>query len=96
MGVVPRRRRCIAVWIFIRKRFDSSLGFAQRYIGCSHPEVAHEGYFMICKQCNNAYELVQHTAIDAAIHAQAKHMGFAVETQMVELLGTCAACRAYA
>ena len=63
------------------------------YIGCSHPEVAHERYFMICKHCNNAYELVQHAAIDTAIHAQAKHMGFDVETQMVELLGTCAACR---
>ena len=63
------------------------------YIGCSHPEVAHEGYFMICQQCKNAYELAQHTAIDAAIAAEALQMGFAVHTQTVEILGTCADCR---
>lgn len=66
------------------------------YIGCSHPEVPHEGYFMICKHCNNAYELAQHSTIDTAIAAEAEQMGFAVETQMVEILGTCAACRAVA
>ncbi len=66
------------------------------YIGCSHPEVAHEGYFMICQQCSNAYELAQHTAIDAAIAQEALLMGFAVQTQTVEILGTCAACRAQA
>ena len=66
------------------------------YIGCTHPEVAHEGYFMICQQCNNAYELAQHTAIDAAIAQEALLMGFAVQTQTVEILGTCAACRAQA
>ena len=63
------------------------------YIGCSHPEVAHEGYFMICKECNNAYELAQHSAIDTAISSEAQQMGFTVETQMVEILGICAACR---
>ena len=63
------------------------------YIGCSHPEVAHEGYFMICKQCNNAYALVQHRQIDTAISSEAEQMGFTVETQMVEILGICAACR---
>ena len=63
------------------------------YIGCSHPEVAHEGYFRICKECNNAYELAQHSAIDTAISSEAQQMGFTVETQMVEILGICAACR---
>lgn len=63
------------------------------YIGCRHPEVAHVGYFMICKDCNNAYELAQHTAIDTAIASEAELMGFAVENQMVEIFGTCAACR---
>ena len=63
------------------------------YIGCRHPEVAHVGYFMICKQCNNAYELAQHTAIDTAISSEAELMGFVVETQMVEIFGTCATCR---
>ncbi len=63
------------------------------YIGCSHPEVAHEGYFMICNQCNNAYVLVQHSQIDTAISSEAEQMGFTVETQMVEILGICAACR---
>lgn len=66
------------------------------YIGCSHPGVVHAGYFMICKVCHNAYELAQHTAIDAAIAEEALQMGFAVETQTVEIFGICADCRALA
>lgn len=66
------------------------------YIGCSHPEIPHAGYFMLCKQCQNAYELAQHTAIDSAISAEAQQMGFVVDTQMVEIFGTCAACRGLA
>ena len=63
------------------------------YIGCRHPEVPPVGYFMICKQCSNAYELAEHTAIDTAIAAETELMGSPVEPQMVEIFGTCAACR---
>ncbi len=64
------------------------------YIGCKAYIVADEGYFMICKkERNNAYELAQHSAIDTAISSEAQQMGFTVETQMVEILGICAACR---
>ena len=45
------------------------------------------------EQIKGAYELVQHSAIDTAISSEAEQMGFTVETQMVEILGTCAACR---
>ncbi|MDY7220007.1 transcriptional repressor [Denitrificimonas sp. JX-1] len=63
------------------------------YIGCRHPEVAHVGYFMICKKCHNAYELAEHTAIDTAIATEATAMGFSVDTQMVEVFGACSFCR---
>lgn len=66
------------------------------YIGCSLPEDPHEGYFMLCKQCDNAYELAQHAAIDEVIDETAEQIGFVVDTKMLEIFGTCASCRGLA
>lgn len=62
------------------------------FIGCNHPGQSHQGHFLICRQCNTAIEIEQ-PAIGAAIQAAAAEVGFAVEGQMVEVLGLCARCR---
>ena len=62
------------------------------YIGCNHPGHSHQGHFLICRQCNAAIE-VEQPAIGAAIQAAATEVGFAVEGQMVEVVGLCARCR---
>lgn len=61
------------------------------FIGCAHPEHAHEGQFLICRACHTAIELEQ-PAISEAIVAGARGVGFAVETQTVEIVGLCGAC----
>ncbi|WP_437879969.1 zinc uptake transcriptional repressor Zur [Pseudomonas sp. LRF_L74] len=62
------------------------------FIGCNHPEHAHQGQFLICKGCNTAIEL-EKPAISEAIVASARDVGFAVESQTVEIVGLCASCR---
>lgn len=63
------------------------------FIGCTHPEHAHQGQFLICRACHAAIELEQPT-ISAAIVASAAGVGFSVETQTVEVVGLCAQCKA--
>ena len=62
------------------------------FVGCSHPEHAHQGQFLICRGCNAAIELEQATISDAII-SSAAGVGFAVESQTVEVVGLCAGCR---
>ncbi|MBO3276116.1 zinc uptake transcriptional repressor Zur [Pseudomonas schmalbachii] len=61
------------------------------FVGCNNPEHAHEGQFLICRACHTAIELEQ-PAISDAIVAGARDVGFAVETQTVEVVGLCSAC----
>ena len=62
------------------------------FMGCSHPEHAHQGQFLICRQCHVAIELEQ-ASISDAIVASANDVGFSVETQNVEVVGLCGTCR---
>lgn len=65
------------------------------FIGCSHPEHAHHGQFLICRVCHVAIELEQDSISDAIV-ASAKGVGFTVETQTVEIVGLCGNCRSAA
>lgn len=62
------------------------------FIGCNHPQHAHQGQFLICRGCHAAIELEQ-PAISQAIISEAAVVGFAVESQTVEVVGLCAGCR---
>ena len=62
------------------------------FIGCNHPEHAHQGQFLICRDCHVAVEL-EHKTISDAIVTSALGVGFAVEGQTVEVVGLCAACQ---
>ncbi|WP_439860267.1 zinc uptake transcriptional repressor Zur [Pseudomonas sp. MBLB4136] len=62
------------------------------FVGCNRPEHAHQGQFLICRQCHAAIELEQ-TAISQAIVSAAANVGFSVEGQTVEVVGLCSGCR---
>ena len=62
------------------------------FIGCNHPEHAHQGQFLICRTCHVAVEL-EHKTISNAIVESALGVGFVVEGQTVEVVGLCAACQ---
>lgn len=65
------------------------------FIGCSHPEHQHQSQFLICRECHVAIELEQ-DSISNAIVSSATAVGFAVETQTVEVVGLCGNCRGQA
>jgi Fur family zinc uptake transcriptional regulator len=62
------------------------------FIGCSQPEHAHQGQFLICRSCHAAIELEQASISEAIVGAAVK-VGFAVETQTVEVIGLCGGCK---
>ena len=62
------------------------------FIGCSHPEHAHQGQFLICRNCHAAIELEQKSISDAIV-SSALGVGFTVEGQTVEVVGLCSGCR---
>ena len=61
------------------------------FMGCNHPEHAHQGQFLICRECHIAIELEQ-ASISEAITLGAKNVGFRAEGQTVEVVGVCSAC----
>jgi Fur family zinc uptake transcriptional regulator len=63
------------------------------FTGCNHPTHAHQGQFLICRECHAAIEL-QHPAISQAVISAATEVGFTVEAQTIEILGICAGCKA--
>ena len=62
------------------------------FIGCSHPEHAHQGQFLICRNCHAAIELEQKSICDAIV-SSALVVGFTVEGQTVEVVGLCSGCQ---
>ncbi|MEB0039186.1 MULTISPECIES: Fur family transcriptional regulator [unclassified Pseudomonas] len=63
------------------------------FTGCNHPTHAHQGQFLICRECHAAIEL-QHPLITQAVISAATEVGFTVEGQTIEILGICAGCKA--
>lgn len=62
------------------------------FVGCTHPNEPHAGYFLLCRQCKNAIE-IQEPQINVAVQQAAQQADFSIETQTVEVLGLCAHCR---
>jgi Fur family zinc uptake transcriptional regulator len=62
------------------------------FVGCNHPEHAHQGQFLICRTCHAAIELEQKSISDAIV-ISAKDVGFIVEAQTVEVIGLCSGCQ---
>ncbi|GHE19551.1 Fur family transcriptional regulator [Halomonas urumqiensis] len=63
------------------------------YVACPCPEHVHGFQLLICKQCGLVEEL-HLDDVDAQLALRARELGFRVERQTIELLGSCEACRA--
>ncbi|MDP2227548.1 MAG: transcriptional repressor, partial [Moraxellaceae bacterium] len=63
------------------------------FMGCSHPAASHAGYFLLCQCCGNAEEIEDTAPLAKALNAAAKAAAFQVESQTLELAGTCRHCR---
>ncbi len=62
------------------------------YVGCSNPEHSHSGQFLVCEGCGTATEL-NDPRITRTVSEGARELGFRVQRQTVEILGTCPACQ---
>lgn len=61
------------------------------YVACPCPEHAHGFQLLICGKCGRVDEL-HLDDISAQLGEQARHLGFRIERQTIELLGRCDAC----
>jgi Fur family transcriptional regulator, zinc uptake regulator len=62
------------------------------FVGCAQPRRAHQGQFLICQDCGLVRE-IHAPAVSAAVSRSARRAGFAVQRQMVEVLGKCERCQ---
>lgn len=63
------------------------------FVGCAHPDRDHAAGFLICRECGSAAELDGKT-LSKALDKELTARGFTVDSQVIELSGTCPHCRA--
>ena len=61
------------------------------FVGCSHPDHAHQCQFLICSDCRTVVEL-ESEQIGRSLKREAAALGFQVREQSVELTGLCPEC----
>lgn len=62
------------------------------FVGCEHPQEAHQAILMICDQCGDILE-EDNPAVRAALDDLAQQTGFAPRSAVIELRGLCRNCR---
>ncbi len=63
------------------------------YVACCHPGGEHGACFLICSRCRKVAE-IEDGALDIALAQAAAGRGFAMRRIVLEIEGTCPACRA--
>jgi len=61
------------------------------FIGCVHPENAHDAKFLICRSCRSVAEL-DSPPVDDALQKFIKNTGFDIDHKVVEITGLCRFC----
>lgn len=62
------------------------------FVGCPHPEQAHQGCFLICRRCHSTSEL-DSGPVHATLQKSARPLGFIIEQETVEVTGLCPNCQ---
>ena len=71
--------------------FIHKLESINAYVGCHHPDEAHQVPFLICDECSNAAELCDER-VAQLLGEQARERGFAPRAQTLEVHGLCRDC----
>ncbi|MEO5622560.1 MAG: transcriptional repressor [Dokdonella sp.] len=72
--------------------FIHKLESINAFVGCHHPNEAHQVPFLICDVCANADEVCDER-VSRLLTEQAKDRGFRARAQTLEVHGVCADCR---
>lgn len=62
------------------------------FVGCQDPSVAHEGQFLICRECRSVAEMDDREIVNV-VESKASQRGFSAIRQVLEIEGLCSACR---
>lgn len=62
------------------------------FIGCPHPRQPHQRFFLICRQCAAAVELISEP-VATSIRRAAEAAKFSQESASLEIIGLCPACQ---
>ena len=71
--------------------FIHKLESINAFVGCHHPDEAHQVPFLICDVCANAVELCDERVADL-LGSQARERGFVPRAQTLEVHGVCRDC----
>ncbi|MCL7744621.1 transcriptional repressor [Guyparkeria hydrothermalis] len=63
------------------------------FVGCEHPQEAHQAILMICDRCGDIRE-DDNSEVQAALKKLASETGFVPRSAVIELRGLCRNCRA--
>ncbi len=81
-----------ALDFLMENRLVHRIASRNSYIGCNHPEVAHNGQFLICQICGRVAE-IQEDAISRSLVEGAARAGFDNVSSVIEIEGRCRDCR---
>ena len=82
-----------ALDFLIQSGFVHKIERLNAYVACGHPGDEHGACFLICSRCRKVAE-IEDGALDIALAQAAAGRGFAMRRTVLEIEGTCPACRA--
>ena len=80
-----------ALDFLLENRFIHKLESINAFVGCHHPNEAHQVPFLICDRCANAIEICDER-VSRLLNEQARERGFIARAQTLEVHGLCADC----
>ena len=84
-----------ALDFLLEHRFIHKLESINAFVGCHHPNEAHQVPFLICDVCASAVEVCDER-VSRLLGDQARERGFRPRAQTLEVHGVCEHCRAAA
>lgn len=82
-----------ALDFLLENGFIHKLASINAFVGCHHPNEAHQVPFLICDVCSATIEVCDER-VARLLSLQAREHGFRPSGQTLEVHGTCAACAA--
>ena len=81
-----------ALDFLLENGFIHKLESINSFVGCHHPNEAHQVPFLICDVCAGAAEICDER-VSRLLNEQARDRGFRARAQTLEVHGVCANCR---
>ena len=81
-----------ALDFLLRHHFIHRLETLNAFVSCFHPDHRHHGQFLICDRCESVTEILDER-VSQELAGVARREGFEPSRQVLEVYGTCRACR---